>query len=128
MVLKSIDENKSWILTTWNTAFVMRWTNILFATNGIVGTFTDPVVKVGNKGAGSINVNPKDFIEEKELLAIQGYSNVFKGKLSINFNNGTDEVVAIINKSVGFPVDYEFLAKSMGPLMDTIELKMYAGK
>jgi hypothetical protein len=128
MVLQQINENKSWIQMQWKSAFAMQWPNILFATQTMLGTFQEPEVMVGDPGAGGQRVNPADRPEEKSMLRIRGYSTFFKGNISIVFHTKTNDVTVTIPKSLALPSDYQSLAMAIGPFVDSIELRMYAGK
>jgi hypothetical protein len=128
MVLQAVNENKTWIKMDWTCAFNMQWPNILFAANAILKTFQNPEVLIGDQGAGSQRVNPADKPEEKELLVLRGYSTHFNGNISIAFHSRTNRVTFNLPKSVGLPSDYKSLAIAVGPFVDSIELRMFAGK
>lgn len=128
MVLQTINENKAWIQMNWKCAFAMQWPNILFVAQKMLGTFQSPEVLAGDKGAGGQRVNPSDRPEEREMLVLRGYSNHFKGNTSIVFHTNTNDVTINLSKSAGFPNDYQALSKAVGPFMDSMELRMYAGK
>jgi hypothetical protein len=128
MVLQTINENKSWIQMNWKCTFIMQWPNILFAAKAMLGTFQNPEVLAGDKGIGGQRVNPSDHPEEKGMLVLRGYSNHFKGNVSITFHTKTNDVTINIPKSIGLPNDYQSLSMAVGPFMDSIELRMYAAK
>ena len=52
----------------------------------------------------------------------------FKGNISIVFHTKTNDVTVTIPKSLALPSDYQSLAMAIGPFVDSIELRMYAGK
>lgn len=128
MVLHTIEENKAWIRMNWKCAFAMLWPNILFAAKVMLPTFQNPEVLAGDKGTGGQRVNPADNCDEKSMLVLRGYSNHFKGNVSITFNTKTKDVALLIPKSLGLPSDYKSLAIAAGTFMDSIELRMYAGR
>jgi len=128
MVLQTINENKAWLQLGWKCAYILQWPNILFVAKAMMTSFKDPEVLVGNKGAGGQRVNPTDKPEEKEMLVLRGYSNIFKGNVSLTFHTKTNDVTINIPKSLGFPNDYKALAQAVGPFMDSVELRMYAAK
>lgn len=112
----------------WKCSYPMQWNNILFVTNAMLTRFQDAEVLIGDKGAGCQRANPANQPEEKSMLNLRGYSTLFGGNISIVFNTKTDNVKITIAKSIGFPSDYESLAKAVGPFMDNIELRMYVGR
>lgn len=126
MVLHQINENKAWIQMNWKCAFIMQWSHILFVIDSIAGGFQNPEALAGDKGAGSQKINPKDNPEERSMLVFRGYSNLFRGNISITFYTNTNDVTIYIPKSLGLPVNYESLAIAIGPFMDSMELRMYA--
>ena len=128
MVLKTIEENQAWLRMTWQCAFPMQWPNILFAVRALVPTFDMAEVKVGESNAGGETIDPNSRPEEKSLLILQGDSKHFKGKVSIQFFTRTNKVVVLMSKKTGFRNDYQYLSEAVGPFMDTVELRMYAGK
>ena len=128
MVLQTIKENKSWIQMEWKCAFIMQWSNMLFGTKSMLSTFKDPEVMSGDPGAGGVRVNPSDRPEERGILRLRGYCNIFKGNISLAMYTKTNNVTITIPKSLGFASDYESLNKAIAPFMDSLELRMYAGK
>ena len=128
MVLQTIKENKAWIQTNWKCAYIMQWPNILFVTRAMLSTFQNPEVLAGDAGAGGKRVNPSDRPEERSMLVLRGYSNIFKGNISITFHTNTNDLTMNIPKTLGFANDYESLAKAIGPFVDSVELRMYSPK
>ena len=125
MVLSTIRDNKAWIQMNWKCSFIMQWPHILFAAKSIANGFQNPEALAGDKGAGGYKVNPEDRPEEKSMLVFRGYSNLFRGNVSITFYTNTNDVTINIPKSLGLPMDYESLAIAVGPFMDSMELRMY---
>ena len=91
-------------------------------------TFNEPEVMAGDQGAGGVRVNPADSPEERGMLRLRGYCNIFKGNISIVMYTKTNDVTITIPKSLGLPNDYESLNKAICPFMDSLELRMYAAK
>lgn len=128
MVLQSINENKSWTQMSWKCSFIMQWPNMLYGTRSMLSTFQEPEVMAGDMGAGGQRVNPADRPEERGMLRLRGYNNIFKGQISIVMHTKTNDVTITIPRSLGFGSDYEDLSKAVGPFMDSLELRMYAAK
>lgn len=128
MVLKTIEENQAWLRMTWNCNFAMQWPNILVAVRALMPTFEQAEVKAGEPNAGGEAIDPNSKPEERSLLILQGMSKHFKGKVSIQFFTKTNKVVVLMPKSIGFRNEYQYLSEAVGPFMDTVELRMYAGR
>jgi hypothetical protein len=128
MVLQTITKNQAWIQMQWKCSFPMYWTNILYVVQKMIPTFQEPEVLIGDPGSGSIRANPANRPEEKSMLVLRGYSTILNGKISIVFHTNKDDIIINIPRSLNLPSDYESLAKGIGPLMDSIELRMYTAK
>jgi hypothetical protein len=128
MVLQTIKKNQAWIQMDWKCSFPMYWPNILYVVNAMLPTFQDPEVLIGDPGSGSIKANPADRPEEKSILNLRGYSTILKGRISIVFHTNKDNVTVNIPMNLNLPSDYESLSKGIGPLMDSVELRMYTAK
>jgi hypothetical protein len=130
MVLQTVDENNKWIRTTWKCTFDIHWDRILYITKAIISTFDEPEVLAGNPGDGGQKqkIDPFNKPTEQNLLVLQGYSNHFKGRVSISFRTNTKDLVVTIAKNIGLSSDYEVLSKALGQFMDTLELRMYTAK
>lgn len=128
MVLKGTQENQNWIRMQWKCAFPMQWPNILFAVRAMMPMFPDGEVLIGEKNGGSEKVDPSSRPAEKGLLVLQGTCSHFGGKVSIQFYTNTNEVIVMMSKKIGFRNEYQYLSEAVGPFMDNIELRMYAGR
>ena len=125
MVLQTIKENSAWVQMTWKCSYLMKWPNILYVANAMLGQFTEPEVIIGDRGTGGQRVNPATMPEKKSMLVLRGTSKFFKGKTSLTFNTDTNDVVLLLPKSLNLPTDYESMSKAAGLFMDSIELKMF---
>lgn len=128
MVLQKVNQNENWIQMSWTCAFNMDWPRILFGIRAILPTFKDAEVLAGSMGSQPKAINPMDKPEEHPMVQLRGYSNLFKGKVSILFNTGTNTLSLTIPKTLNLAPDYQSLAIAAGPFMDSIELRMYSGK
>jgi hypothetical protein len=106
----------------------MQWYNMLYGTRAMLSTFQEPEVMSGDMGAGGQRVNPADRPEEKGMLRLRGYNNIFKGQISIVMHTNTNDVTITIPRNLGLGCDYEALSKAIGPFMDSLELRMYTAK
>ena len=128
MILKQINENQNWITMNWECAFLMKWGHILHGIRAISPTFKEVEVVAGAMGAQPKVINPTEKPDEQPMVQMRGYSNFFKGKVSLLFNTGTNTLRLTIPRNLNLTSDYQNLAIAVGPFMDSLELRMYSGK
>lgn len=128
MVLQSVDVKKSYIIMEWECTFAMHWKNILYSANAIVKNFNDLEIVAGNPGAAPQRVNPANQPPEAALLVMKGFSKNFNANVQLVFETETRKARLTVPKSIGWPTDYESLAKAAGQFMNIIELYMYTAR
>ena len=128
MVLQKIDLKKSYIIMDWECTFPMHWKHILFASNAIIKNFSELEILAGNPGGVPQRINPANKPDECAILVMKGFSKNFNANVQLRFDTEMRNAKLTVPRSIGWPTDYESLAKAAGQFMNIIELYMYTAK
>ena len=127
MLLVGEHEEDGWIQSTFTLTYRVAWEQLLLAVYGAYRYFSDPEVLVDGK---PVEIGtPEDIltIAEDRNIMLRGISTVITAPLMISFYNQVQFVnvsVAAVNDEFR-DTDYEKYNKSMGQLMDSMEIMMH---
>ena len=127
MLLVGEHEEDGWIYSTFNLTYRVAWEQLLLAVYGAYRFFSDPEVLVDGKPVEIGDPAEILTIAEDRNIMLRGISTVIAAPLMITFFNQ----VHFVNVSVGAvndefrDTDYEKYNKSMGQLMDSMEIMMH---
>ncbi|WP_302701297.1 hypothetical protein [uncultured Actinomyces sp.] len=127
MLLVGEHEEDGWIQSTFTLTYRVAWEQLLLAVYGAYRYFSDPEVLVDGK---PVEIGtPEDVltIAEDRNIMLRGISTVITAPLMISFYNQVQFVnvsVAAVNDEFR-DTDYEKYNKSMGQLMDSMEIMMH---
>ena len=127
MLLVGEHEEDGWIQSTFTLTYRVAWEQLLLAVYGAYRYFSDPEVLVDGK---PIEIGtPEEIltIAEDRNIMLRGISTVITAPLMISFYNQVQFVnvsVAAVNDEFR-DTDYEKYNKSMGQLMDSMEIMMH---
>ena len=127
MLLVGEHEEDGWIQSTFTLTYRVAWEQLLLAVYGAYRYFSDPEVLVDGK---PVEIGaPEEIltIAEDRNIMLRGISTVISAPLMISFYNQVQFVnvsVAAVNDEFR-DTDYEKYNKSMGQLMDSMEIMMH---
>ena len=127
MLLVGEHEEDGWIQSTFTLTYRVAWEQLLLAVYGAYRYFSDPEVLVDGK---PVEIGaPEEIltIAEYRNIMLRGISTVISAPLMISFYNQVQFVnvsVAAVNDEFR-DTDYEKYNKSMGQLMDSMEIMMH---
>ena len=127
MLLVGEHEEDGWIQSTFTLTYRVAWEQLLLAVYGAYRYFSDPEVLVDGK---PVEIGaPEEIltIAEDRNIMLRGISTVITAPLMISFYNQAQFVnvsVAAVNDEFR-DTDYEKYNKSMGQLMDSMEIMMH---
>ena len=127
MLLVGQHEEDGWIRSTFNLTYRVAWEQLLLAVYGAYRYFSDPEVLVDGEPVDIAAPTDILSIAEDRNIMLRGISTVITAPLMITFYNQ----VHFVNVSVGAvndefrDTDYEKYNKSMGQLMDSMEIMMH---
>lgn len=127
MLLLAVNEDKGWLLSSWNLTYAVGWEQICKAADFMFDYYDSLEILVDNK---RINVSSKgDIIKLKEAgsMTVRGLSKILKVPMMVTFFNQMNTLnVSIAQATDEFKtVDYQRFNMSLGQYMDSIELSMY---
>ncbi|SFE14229.1 hypothetical protein [Peptostreptococcus sp. D1] len=127
MLLMTIKENATWVLSQWNLTYSVGWEQICKAVYFMFDYYDDTEILADDK---RIDLSSKEEIKkigEARNITIRGISKIIKVPLMITFFNQTSVVnvnVAQVNEEFK-TTDYQKFNFSLCQYMDSIELSMY---
>ena len=127
MLLVGEHEEDGWIYSTFNLTYRVAWEQLLLAVYGAYRFFSDPEVLVDGKPVEIGDPAEILTIAEDRNIMLRGISTVIAAPLMITFFNQVQFVnvsVAAVNDEFR-DTDYEKYNKSMGQLMDSMEIMMH---
>ena len=127
MLLVGEHEEDGWIYSTFNLTYRVAWEQLLLAVYGAYRFFSDPEVLVDGKPVEIGDPAEILTIAEDRNIMLRGISTVIAAPLMITFFNQVHFVnvsVAAVNDEFR-DTDYEKYNKSMGQLMDSMEIMMH---
>lgn len=127
MLLVGEHEEDGWIQSTFTLTYRVAWEQLLLAVYGAYRYFSDPEVLVDGKPVEIGDPEEILTIAEDRNIMLRGISTVISAPLMISFYNQVQFVnvsVAAVNDEFR-DTDYEKYNKSMGQLMDSMEIMMH---
>lgn len=127
MLLVGEHEEDGWIQSTFTLTYRVAWEQLLLAVYGAYRYFSDPEVLVDGKPVEIGTPEEILTIAEDRNIMLRGISTVITAPLMISFYNQVQFVnvsVAAVNDEFR-DTDYEKYNKSMGQLMDSMEIMMH---
>ena len=127
MLLVGEHEEDGWIQSTFTLTYRVAWEQLLLAVYGAYRYFSDPEVLVDGKPVEIGTPEEILTIAENRNIMLRGISTVITAPLMISFYNQAQFVnvsVAAVNEEFR-DTDYEKYNKSMGQLMDSMEIMMH---
>ena len=127
MLLVGEHEEDGWIQSTFTLTYRVAWEQLLLAVYGAYRYFSDPEVLVDGKPVEIGTPEEILTIAEDRNIMLRGISTVIAAPLMISFYNQVQFVnvsVAAVNDEFR-DTDYEKYNKSMGQLMDSMEIMMH---
>ena len=127
MLLVGEHEEDGWIQSTFTLTYRVAWEQLLLAVYGAYRYFSDPEVLVDGKPVEIGDPEEILTITEDRNIMLRGISTVISAPLMISFYNQVQFVnvsVAAVNDEFR-DTDYEKYNKSMGQLMDSMEIMMH---
>ncbi len=127
MLLVGEHEEDGWIQSTFTLTYRVAWEQLLLAVYGAYRYFSDPEVLVDGKPVEIGTPEEILTIAENRNIMLRGISTVITAPLMISFYNQAQFVnvsVAAVNDEFR-DTDYEKYNKSMGQLMDSMEIMMH---
>ncbi|WP_455955349.1 hypothetical protein [Actinomyces sp.] len=127
MLLVGEHEEDGWIQSTFTLTYRVAWEQLLLAVYGAYRYFSDPEVLVDSKPVEIGDPEEILTIAEDRNIMLRGISTVIAAPLMISFYNQVQFVnvsVAAVNDEFR-DTDYEKYNKSMGQLMDSMEIMMH---
>ena len=127
MLLVGEHEEDGWIQSTFTLTYRVAWEQLLLAVYGAYRYFSDPEVLVDGKPVEIGTPEEILTIAEDRNIMLRGISTVIAVPLMISFYNQVQFVnvsVAAVNDEFR-DTDYEKYNKSMGQLMDSMEIMMH---
>ena len=127
MLLVGEHEEDGWIQSTFTLTYRVAWEQLLLAVYGAYRYFSDPEVLVDGKPVEIGTPEEILTIAEDRNIMLRGISTVITAPLMISFYNQAQFVnvsVAAVNDEFR-DTDYEKYNKSMGQLMDSMEIMMH---
>ena len=127
MLLVGEHEEDGWIQSTFTLTYRVAWEQLLLAVYGAYRYFSDPEVLVDGKPVEIGDPEEILTIAEDRNIMLRGISTVITAPLMISFYNQVQFVnvsVAAVNDEFR-DTDYEKYNKSMGQLMDSMEIMMH---
>ena len=127
MLLVGEHEEDGWIQSTFTLTYRVAWEQLLLAVYGAYRYFSDPEVLVDGKPIEIDDPEEILTIAEDRNIMLRGISTVISAPLMISFYNQVQFVnvsVAAVNDEFR-DTDYEKYNKSMGQLMDSMEIMMH---
>ena len=127
MLLVGEHEEDGWIQSTFTLTYRGAWEQLLLAVYGAYRYFSDPEVLVDGKPVEIGDPEEILTIAEDRNIMLRGISTVISAPLMISFYNQVQFVnvsVAAVNDEFR-DTDYEKYNKSMGQLMDSMEIMMH---
>ena len=127
MLLVGEHEEDGWIQSTFTLTYRVAWEQLLLAVYGAYRYFSDPEVLVDGKPVDIGTPEEILTIAEDRNIMLRGISTVITAPLMISFYNQVQFVnvsVAAVNDEFR-DTDYEKYNKSMGQLMDSMEIMMH---
>ena len=127
MLLVGEHEEDGWIQSTFTLTYRVAWEQLLLAVYGAYRYFSDPEVLVDGKPVEIGTPEEILTIAEDRNIMLRGISTVITAPLMISFYNQVQFVnvsVAAVNDEFR-DTNYEKYNKSMGQLMDSMEIMMH---